>query len=289
MPIHYDSGAPDDWDKPVFLSDEIYGDVLKSKVINCVDLLPVLSEEGQVRVFLGLRNQEPMKDWWVFGGAHTIRQAPTESLSLRIKTEMGIEIDPSRFIFLDTASMPWPTREQEPKGAGCHMSSWMYAAELTPEEFDQININGEYADTCLVDADDVLGGDYHPVLKHMVGKYLEHYDQRLKAVAWHNREVARVTATFRAETGLSDSRIERAIQLAGIPVLAELALEIVEQGRVRSTDRELSTRISTVIGVRPSTPAAQRLLREGGITPPPANLSPRDFFATLKAALEILR
>ncbi len=288
MPIHYDSGPPTDWDGPVFLGDEAYGDVLKSKVINCTDFLPVFIEDSQVKVFLGLRDQEPMSDWWVFGGAQAIRRAPTESLSLRMRAEMGIEIDPSRFIFLDTASMPWPTREQEPKGAGCHMSSWFYAAELTPEEFGQIKVNEEYADTCLVDADDVLNGGYHPVLKHMVGKYLEHHDRQFQAIAWHNREVARVAARFTVETGLSARGIDEVIKLAGIPVLAELALEIIEQGRMRFTDRELAATLSAVIGEHPSTPAAQRYLREHDITPPPANLSPRDFYATLEAALEIL-
>lgn len=172
MPIHCDEGMPAGRSEPVRLNNEAYSKALSGLVVNCTDLLPVRRTQAGFEILLGLRDQDPMRGWWLFGGRQQWRMAPTQSLQKRIEAELGLSIETDRFTFIDVASLPWKTRAQAPIEDGCHMSSWVYGVVLNGPEVQRIRPNEEYEESDWFTPKEIADGDFHQAVKHMTQLYV---------------------------------------------------------------------------------------------------------------------
>jgi ADP-ribose pyrophosphatase YjhB (NUDIX family) len=147
---------------PVFLSDEIYAQVLDSIVITCVDI--VLVNNG--RILLGKRAWYPQADWWLIGG----RMKPGEELEAtaarNLKRELGLTIAPDRFSYLTAFSTAWRLRRHAPADHGTHTTSFVMTVTLTDTEAASIKLNEEYtAQQWIAPADLLANPQFHPALR----------------------------------------------------------------------------------------------------------------------------
>ncbi len=117
-----------------------YGRVLNSVVVACVDCGLLCNG----RMLLGQRVREPQADWWIIGG----RMRPGESFETaarrKYREELRLNLTPSRFRYLTTASLVWAKRAQPPQNRGCHTVSVVMLATITLREMASLHLNDEY-------------------------------------------------------------------------------------------------------------------------------------------------
>jgi ADP-ribose pyrophosphatase YjhB (NUDIX family) len=116
----------------VYLSDEEYGRGLQCFVITCTDIIPIDIERKII--YLARRKTKPMKGWWYFGGKMNPAYTKEESVIRSFKRETGLNLSIDRFKLIGFLDFRWKDREQTPQNIGCHMASYTYVVELTPEE-----------------------------------------------------------------------------------------------------------------------------------------------------------
>jgi ADP-ribose pyrophosphatase YjhB (NUDIX family) len=169
-PIHFITGTPKA--KPVHrLDDETYAQVLDSKVIQCIDILP---SRANGDILLGYRTHEPQPDWWVFGGAMPVGFSPHEGATKNFDRETTVHIEPSRFTQVGWYSLLWDKRAQAPQDHGCHMSTTLFTAQLSENEIAELQPGSEYSQTKWVSPQSVIDDEnYHPALRQMVSDFLK--------------------------------------------------------------------------------------------------------------------
>jgi hypothetical protein len=173
MPITVDEGVPAGRNTPTRLPDKEYGEALSGLVIKCTDLLPIRrNQDGTFSVLLGLRDQEPMRDWWIFGGRQQWRMNAVDSLQQRIEVELGVRFETDRFSFIDCADLMWTTRAQEPVNEGCCVSTWVHGIILSADEIDSLRPNEEYRDLKWYAPEEIATGDFHDMVKHMTSLFI---------------------------------------------------------------------------------------------------------------------
>lgn len=174
MPIHVDEGTPANLPESTFLPNDVYSQVLDAVVVSCADLLPLVkTEDGAYKVLLGFRDQEPMRGWWIFGGRQQVGLSPEHSLQKRIEKELGFTLETDRLLHLDVASLRWKTRAQDPVDAGCQMFTTVYGIVLSEDEYTALQFNEEYSEIKLFDPQEILDGNYHKMVKHMLQTFLD--------------------------------------------------------------------------------------------------------------------
>ncbi|MCB9822881.1 NUDIX domain-containing protein [Candidatus Nomurabacteria bacterium] len=104
-------------DKVVWFTENEYSKILDGLVIVCVDTV-VYDSEG--RVLLGLRNKQPIKGWWIFGGRMRANESFTEAAKRGLMRELSIRTtqEPKIVGYYD---LRWDTREEAPSSNGCHV------------------------------------------------------------------------------------------------------------------------------------------------------------------------
>ncbi|CAE7507243.1 NUDT12 [Symbiodinium natans] len=151
----------------LFLEDAEYGRALDALVKAVSDIL-VTSPDG-ARVFLGKRKVHPQPDWWVIGGRAKPGESPQEAARRNIRRELGLDIPPSRFEVIGSYSLTWAVRAQAPADHGTADISTMHRMVLHAAEESRLKIDEkEYADIGWHTKEEVLAGDFHPVLKQAI-------------------------------------------------------------------------------------------------------------------------
>mmetsp|Transcript_7859 Transcript_7859/g.21426 ORF Transcript_7859/g.21426 Transcript_7859/m.21426 type:complete len:233 (+) Transcript_7859:53-751(+) len=155
-----------------FLDDVAYGEALDSIVKGCSDLL-VVSADGK-SVLLGKRLVHPQPDWWFIGGRMMPGDTPGSSCTRIVRRELGLELDPTRFTYVCSASLAWDMREQAPRTNGTTDVQIVLSLRLTADEAGRIKLDAkEYADSKWMEPQAVLAGDFHPALKHACANLLK--------------------------------------------------------------------------------------------------------------------
>lgn len=123
------------------MSLEAYSTCLDYVVITCVDI--VFFHRDQILV--GKRKTYPKKGWWIIGGRMYAGESPLDAVSRKASQEASLQIDDSRFFFLNAYSTCFATRQQEPRHHGLHSVNLTYALELTEEEAHRLTlVSSEY-------------------------------------------------------------------------------------------------------------------------------------------------
>lgn len=149
----------------VFLPNEVYSQALDSVVTVCVDAIPT----WQRKMLISKRRDEPHPDWWINGGRMYKAELYQETAIRNMSRELGLDLEPDRFISLGYYSVVWDTRAQEPQENGCHQLSVTMVLVLRPGEVDRIKLNEEYVDSRWVEPNEIINNpdDYHPALVQM--------------------------------------------------------------------------------------------------------------------------
>lgn len=146
----------------VRMTDDDYSKALDSLVITCVDVVAVHKGE----ILLGKRAIEPNPDWWVAGGRMMPGESFEEAAARNVKRELGLDVEPYLFEYLNTHSVVWPTRAQPPQDHGCHEVIITMVLPLTNEEVDNIKPNQEYERLWWLPVKKVVSNhsQFHPAL-----------------------------------------------------------------------------------------------------------------------------
>uniref|UniRef100_A0A7S2S124 Nudix hydrolase domain-containing protein n=1 Tax=Rhizochromulina marina TaxID=1034831 RepID=A0A7S2S124_9STRA len=151
----------------VFLPDYEYGLALDALVKACSDVL-VLSQD-EASCFLGRRRVEPQPDWWFIGGRARPGETTQDAAARNVRRELGLEVDPARFMPVATFSMVWALRNQPPVENGTADTSTIHVLVLREGEGTAVKLDeAEYRDARFVPLDEVLSGDFHPALQRAV-------------------------------------------------------------------------------------------------------------------------
>lgn len=154
-----------------FIPTDVYGKVLDSIVVACVDIL-VIGSDGNV--ILGKRARHPYPDWWLFGGRMRTGEALERSAQRLIQDELGIFVESERFMYLTTFSTAWKQRAHPPVDNGTHTLSVVYCLKLEQNEEDVLAANDEYERIDSFQYKDIIANNnniYHPALVQTVISY----------------------------------------------------------------------------------------------------------------------
>ncbi len=89
-----------------WIEDSVYAQIVEKTIITCTDTVFVIP--GDTAIYLAKRSVLPMKGVWCFGGRMFFNdKTPQDSVSRCIKTETGLLIDPSRFVFVCMNLYSW--------------------------------------------------------------------------------------------------------------------------------------------------------------------------------------
>ncbi len=124
--------------QPRFISDKIYSRIRDTIVRTCVEAL--VMDEKQNQILLGQRNILPWNKWWSFGGRMIAGESPEGAVSRVVKEDLGLEIRPKRFVFLDTLSLVFSRREEPPQKNGCHDMSLFFLLLLDERETAAVHL-----------------------------------------------------------------------------------------------------------------------------------------------------
>ena len=117
---------------PVHLSDDEYGRGLQCFVPACTDIVPV--DVDRRVIYLARRQSKPMTGWWWIGGRMIPHETKEESVARNLKRETLLELPINRFKFTAVFDYQWKNRAQKPQEIGCHILSYTFTVELTPDE-----------------------------------------------------------------------------------------------------------------------------------------------------------
>lgn len=143
------------------LSDEDYGILLDTVAIACVDIV-VLNQYDEM--LLGKRTREPQPDWWIIGGRMIPGESFEQAAARNLLRELGLDIEPNRFHYLDTFSLVWSKRTQPPQNNGCHTISITMFVTLTDREITTITPNDEYSELKWRSLRDIVTSDLHTMV-----------------------------------------------------------------------------------------------------------------------------
>ena len=82
----------------MFLNPEIYKQIITNSIVSSVDVIFV---NGERKILLGLRNNEPLR--WVYyipGGMRYKGETMVDWVKRKMREELGIDIDEKKLIFL---------------------------------------------------------------------------------------------------------------------------------------------------------------------------------------------
>lgn len=145
-----------------WLKEEDYSKGLDNFVVACVDCMIINPEE---EMLLGKRAIEPQPDWWIIGGKMLPGETFAESAVRNVKRELGLKIDGSRFVFLQSIySLVWSRRQQVPKNNGCHMVSIPAILKINNSEVMRIKANFEYNNLQWIKPEDI-DARFHPAVQ----------------------------------------------------------------------------------------------------------------------------
>lgn len=139
-----------------FLPDSEYARVLDNIIIPCLDLVIVAGD----KMLVGKRRDEPaIHQWWTSGGRWNVGEDRLEAAHRITKKELGLKIDPGRFIQLGfVPDFVWRTRAQKPVCHGCHMLSLFHFVVITEDEKRSVNIAPDFLDSRWVNVQDAIDG-----------------------------------------------------------------------------------------------------------------------------------
>lgn len=123
------------------LSDEEYGRGLQSFVPMCTDT--VLIDHSQRVIYLARRKAKPMSGWWWIGGRMMANETKEESVARRFERETKLALPPNRFKLAAVLDYRWKDRAQQPQTIGCHMCSYVFVVEPTPDELAYVSAHLE--------------------------------------------------------------------------------------------------------------------------------------------------
>lgn len=154
-----------------WLSDTLYGLALNSIVVACIDVIVI--HKG--RIILGKRINEPWPSYWIIGGRMIPGETFEEAARRKTKTELGLDVDSSRFSYIDTYNFVWSKRQQEPKDRGSHCVMIAMILEINDKELKKIKFDKEQYDSIKLWApEEILQAEYmHPAIKKIAMKAVE--------------------------------------------------------------------------------------------------------------------
>ncbi|MGB3495684.1 MAG: NUDIX domain-containing protein, partial [Elainellaceae cyanobacterium] len=154
---------------------ETYGQCLDYVVITCVDI--VFFHRDQL--LIGKRKTYPKRGWWIIGGRMYAGESPLEAVARKADQEANVQVDQSRFLFVNAYSTCFATRQQEPQHHGLHSVNLTYTLTLTDQEAEQLRLtSSEYDEWAWVSLED---------LRHRLD-LADSLDQALWAIAYDTFE-----------------------------------------------------------------------------------------------------
>ena len=123
-----------------WLGDEEYSKMLDNIVFVGVDVALVHNR----KMLLGKRAVYPQRDWWVIGGRMRPGESFEEAASRNLARELGLSIEPQRFMYLCTLSYVFSKRQQSPQENGTHAVGVTMLLEISGGEERAICHNEEY-------------------------------------------------------------------------------------------------------------------------------------------------
>lgn len=136
-------------------SNEIYSQILDSLAVGCADSILICED----KILLVKRNIDPRAGHWaIVGGRMLAGESPVDTAIRKLYLETGLEIkNPERYIFLETYSMYYSLRQQEPKNNGSHTLNFTYVLSISEEEKKRLSlVKSEYSTFYWVDKKDVM-------------------------------------------------------------------------------------------------------------------------------------
>lgn len=160
-----------------FLSDAEYRLVQNNIVIACADVLIVDPQTGEA--LSGFRQQKPQEGYWFSCGGRMKRgQSYQEAGAVKLREELGLEIDPRRLELLTAYSTAFAERAQEPSDEGVHTSNAALVLFVSPEERDvmRVEFNEEHEKADWFSLGKILERDeeFPPILQDAVEKVRSH-------------------------------------------------------------------------------------------------------------------
>jgi ADP-ribose pyrophosphatase YjhB (NUDIX family) len=154
-----------------WLNDTLYGLALNSIVIACVDIVVVCKG----KIILGKRINEPWPSYWIMGGRMLPGETFEEAAQRETKTELGLDVDSSRFSYIDTYNFVWSKRQQEPKDHGSHCVLIAMILEISGKELKKVKFDKkQYSSIKLWAPEEILQAEYmHPAIKKITMKVVE--------------------------------------------------------------------------------------------------------------------
>jgi hypothetical protein len=140
-PKTYDD-FPDAKLKAERLTDEEMGAALGETQVLFSDVVPM--NVSRKTFYLVKRKAKPASGWWWFGGTldpykHREREGSMEkSVADVFKRETKLILDSRRLKLLNSMHYIFPDRAQEPQNAGSDTTGFVFGAELTEEEIEQM-------------------------------------------------------------------------------------------------------------------------------------------------------
>ncbi|MCK9272204.1 NUDIX domain-containing protein [Candidatus Gracilibacteria bacterium] len=140
------------------LPPEIYKQVITNSIVSSVDVIFV---NGEGKILLGLRNNEPLKGvYYIPGGMRYKGETIEEGVRRKMKEELGIDIDVGKLIFLGVYDDIFENGYFE--GVKAHSCPITYVYHLSDDEEKNIGIGDiRHNDIKFFDIDD-------PTLHEMV-------------------------------------------------------------------------------------------------------------------------
>lgn len=155
--------------RAAFIDPEIYGLMVRDNVVRgCVDCL-VVNSRGMI--LLGGRSILPWPSWWTFGGRMVPGESPQQACVRNTKRDLGLEIAPERFVYLDVLSLVFGRRNEPPQENGCHDLVLFHFLEISDKEYDAIKLGTkEYSGILMATKEDILDHPscYHPAIVQIV-------------------------------------------------------------------------------------------------------------------------
>lgn len=119
------------------LTDLEFSRALDHLVIACVDVILI----HQAKVLLAKRNQYPRRDWWMIGGRMQTGESPLQAVIRKIDQETNLgRVASDRLQFMNVYSTCFTKRKQQPQDHGLHSLNLIYRLELTPNEFNSLQL-----------------------------------------------------------------------------------------------------------------------------------------------------
>lgn len=136
LPVVYIEPGSEGRITPQHMPDEAYEQAIRGMIIDCTDVL--MWDPLAKATYLAKRRAKPNPSWWVIGGRRMPGETPEKSAIRCFERETGIQIEPSRLVFLVENEYLWKDREQQPQDVGCHAVARVFGMVPTKAELAKI-------------------------------------------------------------------------------------------------------------------------------------------------------